>query len=60
MTNIKSDSIVWPKMQSKVNNHGRGNRNFYNLSALICVNLPISAVKKRECVNRPGQGMDAD
>ena len=46
IANIKSGSIVWRKILSTVN-HGRCNRMSYNSSALICVYLSVSAVKKR-------------
>jgi len=36
------------------------NRNWYNSSALICVNLPVSAVKTRKLLNRRWQLIDAD
>ncbi|MEG4584067.1 hypothetical protein QUA54_02305 [Microcoleus sp. MOSTC5] len=49
---IKSGSIVGRKTQSTVNNHGLCNRNRSNSSALICVNLPVSAVKKKEVFHR--------
>ena len=47
-SHLKSRSIVGRKIQPTVN-HRWCNRNPSNSSALICVYLPSSAVKKREC-----------